>query len=67
MANAEAFGAGFNAGRGKKQPAEKTQSFKKGGKVRKTGLAKVHKGEVVLTVKQAKRAKKGRKKTTAKR
>jgi len=29
-------------------------SYKKGGKVKKTGFAKVHKGEVVLTKKQAK-------------
>lgn len=27
--------------------------FKRGGRVRRTGLAKVHKGEVVLTKKQA--------------
>lgn len=30
------------------------QSFAKGGKVTKTGLARVHKNEVVLTVAQAK-------------
>jgi hypothetical protein len=30
------------------------ESFAKGGKVTKTGLAKVHKGEVVLTAVQAK-------------
>jgi hypothetical protein len=30
------------------------QSFAKGGKVKRTGLAKVHKGEVVLTAKAAK-------------
>ena len=29
--------------------------YKKGGKVKKTGVAKVHKGEVVLTEKQAKK------------
>jgi hypothetical protein len=29
--------------------------FKRGGKVRKTGMAKVHKGEKVLTKRQAKR------------
>jgi hypothetical protein len=29
-------------------------SFAKGGKVKRTGLAKVHKGEVVLTAKAAK-------------
>lgn len=34
------------------------QSFAKGGKVTKTGLAKVHKGEVVLTASQAKSLKK---------
>ncbi len=32
----------------------KPSSFKKGGKVRKTGMAKVHKGEKVLTATQAK-------------
>jgi len=32
-------------------------SFAKGGVVKKTGLAKVHKGEVVLTAAQAKRMK----------
>lgn len=30
-------------------------SFKKGGKVKKTGMAKVHKGERVLTKKQQKK------------
>jgi hypothetical protein len=33
-------------------------AFKRGGKVRKTGLAKVHKGERVLTKKQSKSYKK---------
>lgn len=32
-----------------------TEGFKKGGKVRKTGLAKVHKGERVLNRKQARK------------
>jgi len=32
--------------------SNKVQSFKKGGMVKKTGLAKVHKGERVLTKKQ---------------
>jgi len=32
-------------------------NFAKGGKVKKTGMAKVHKGEVVLTAAQAKRMK----------
>jgi len=42
----------------KPAPAESKKAdppnYAKGGKVRKTGLAKVHKGEVVLTAKQAK-------------
>ena len=33
------------------------ESFKRGGKVKRTGLAKVHAGEQVLTSKQAKRYK----------
>ena len=33
-------------------------SFKKGGKMHKTGLARLHKGEVVLTATQAKSLKK---------
>ena len=33
-------------------------SFKKGGKVSRTGLARVHKGEVVLSSNQAKQLKK---------
>jgi ribosomal protein L18 len=33
-------------------------SYKKGGKVKETGKALLHKGEVVLTAKQAKKAKK---------
>jgi hypothetical protein len=33
--------------------AKGLKGFKKGGKVKKTGLAKVHKGERVLTAKQA--------------
>jgi len=32
--------------------------YKRGGRVKKTGFAKVHKGERVLTKKQAKRLKK---------
>ena len=39
-------------------------SFKKGGKVKKTGVAKVHKHEVVLTAKQAKQY--GKKKASTK-
>lgn len=84
MANADAFNAGFSLG-GKKangkgkdeknpkmmgaaNPAQPKQ-FKKGGKVRKTGQALVHKGEVVLTAAQAKKCghKKSGKKLSSKR
>jgi hypothetical protein len=45
-------------------------SYKKGGKVKKTGMAKVHKGEIVLTAAQAKmcaqKAGKGKGKTRKK-
>ena len=47
--------------------SESAGSFKRGGKVRKTGLAKVHKGERVLTAKQDnKRKSKGRRKGRSK-
>lgn len=39
-------------------PKLRIQSFKKGGMVKKTGLAKLHKGEKVLTVKQVAKSKK---------
>jgi hypothetical protein len=35
------------------QAVQAPMSFAKGGKVPRTGMAKVHKGEVVLTAKQA--------------
>jgi hypothetical protein len=75
MANAAAFQKGFDEGRGKapkgngkskllKQPAPSDvanpNEFKHGGKVKKTGYAKVHKNEIVLTAAQAK-AKLGKK------
>lgn len=41
-----------------KMKPKKTMSYAKGGKVKMTGMAKVHKGEVVLTSKQAKQIKK---------
>jgi hypothetical protein len=41
----------------KKQPA-KVPSYKKGGKVKKTGLALLHKGEKVITKKNVKRTEK---------
>ena len=52
------------------QAAAIPKTFKKGGKVKRTGVAKVHKGEYVLTVKQAKKyaKKKGtRKRVSSKR
>jgi hypothetical protein len=53
----------FNKGNTSAVPS----SYKKGGKVKKTGLAKVHKGEKVLTVAQQKKAslKKGKRKSIA--
>ena len=36
-------------------PRKRMLSYKRGGKVRKTGAARLHKGERVLTAKQAKR------------
>jgi len=39
---------------------EGTMQFKRGGKVKRTGLAKVHKGERVLTKRQQKRFSKRR-------
>jgi hypothetical protein len=44
------------------KPTAKPSSYKKGGTVQKTGMAKVHKGEKVLTVAQVKAAKKKKKK-----
>ena len=41
-----------------KKAVDLVGSFKKGGKVRRTGLAKVHKGEVVLSAKKVKMLKK---------
>lgn len=38
-----------------RMPKAIPSSFKKGGKVKKTGMAKVHKGEVVLTKEQVKK------------
>ena len=37
-----------------KQTLNPTPSYKRGGKVRKTGVARLHKGELVLTAAQAK-------------
>jgi hypothetical protein len=71
MANADAFMAGFGTGKKDsmkdKKPGERSglftkpaqpSSYKKGGKVKKTGTALVHKGEVVLTKAEAKKYKK---------
>ncbi|MDE2233379.1 MAG: hypothetical protein KGJ90_04695 [Patescibacteria group bacterium] len=40
---------------GKNADSTAVRGFKKGGKVKKTGIAKVHKGEVVLNKKQQKK------------
>lgn len=47
---------------GKPQGYAEPFSFKRGGRVKKSGMAKVHKGEVVLTKRQARKRKKGSKK-----
>ena len=76
MAN-EAFMEGFGKGKDtaqKKKPATNPTKmasptgFKKGGKVKKTGMAKVHRGEVVLTKSEAKKGhvKTSKKKSTHK-
>ena len=66
MANADVFSEGFDAGIGKKTTKKKKKDsgndwskanpryFKHGGRVKKTGMAKVHRGEFVLTAAQAK-------------
>lgn len=82
MAN-EAFESGFQGGMGvakKKKDAGKAapstnptkmaspSGFKEGGKVKKTGMAKVHRGELVLTAREAKgHTKSSKKKSTRKR
>jgi hypothetical protein len=38
-----------------KSAYSRPEAFRRGGKVRKSGLARVHKGEVVLTKKQARK------------
>jgi hypothetical protein len=48
FANARPYASGYAT---KSKPG----SYKKGGKVKKTGIAKVHKGERVLTKKQTKK------------
>lgn len=70
MANADAFKSGFNKGAGKKDPEpsalKKLPHFNKGGKVKKTGVAHVEKGEYVLTKKKAKKYAKEHKKVACK-
>lgn len=72
MANVDAFNSGFKSGMGKKDDSEKSlllreptpskvanpSKFKKGGRVKRTGKALVHRGEYVLTAKQAKQYRK---------
>jgi hypothetical protein len=56
---ASGLSGGLGGGGGKKDDSDsgevQMQKFKHGGKVKRTGKAKVHKGERVLTKKQAKR------------
>lgn len=54
--------AALKQGRTTQGPPAKPGSYKKGGKVKKTGIAKVHKGERVLTKKQTKKYESSRKK-----
>lgn len=57
------IGGRSESGAGGAEDAAKAipSTFKHGGKVKKTGKAKVHKGEVVLTAKEARKV--GKKKT----
>jgi hypothetical protein len=79
MANVDAFNSGSDIGKKAALKGKKTgessglftktaepSSYKKGGKVKRTGVAKVHKGEIVLTVAQQKAhgLKKGKRKAT---
>lgn len=50
--------SGVNASGGSSSSSASPESYKRGGKVRKTGMAKVHKGERVLTKAQAKKYRK---------
>lgn len=58
MANADVFSGAVQSGmdidKKKKDKKAPIPGFKNGGKVKKTGIAKVHKGEVVLTAQEAK-------------
>lgn len=49
--------ASSSSGSDSADQAAQPSAFKRGGKVKKTGRAKVHKGEVVLTAKQARKTK----------
>lgn len=42
-------------------------SYKRGGKVRKTGLARLHKGEQVIPAKEARKKKRGKSRSSGKR
>ena len=83
MANVDAFNEGFDMGAGKTKKNKKSQllsqptpgkianpkDYHKGGRVKKSGWARVERGERVLTAAQAKRRSKktARKKVSAKR
>lgn len=69
-AKSQPKGSGSLDAASKSNPSGKVKGYKKGGKVKKTGLAKLHKGEVVVpkktvkgkSFKQVKKAVKGKKK-----
>ena len=52
---------------GELTPSAVPKIYRKGGKVKKTGVALVHRGEYVLTAKQAKKKAHGRKRVAGKR
>ena len=67
LSKQEKFGIAQSAGRGLQEYGQrelqygasgKTQSYKRGGTVRKTGLARLHKGELVVPRKSVGRVKK---------
>jgi hypothetical protein len=84
MADVDTFNEGFDLGLAKKHPKKKAakeaekiglggvaaipRSYKKGGTVKRSGYARVHRGELVLTKAQAKKhfKKTGRKKVSSK-
>lgn len=54
LMSGKSFG-GNTKSKDRRKTVQPMQEFKRGGKVKRTDLAKVHKGEQVLTKKQSKR------------